>query len=146
MLHPYDGKDFEDCVELFIAAFSAPPLNYRFTTRGKTRRYLSDITHMPGFIGFVYKIGGKPAAFCFGVTDDYFHDPQYDIKEFAVRPDLHGKGTGSAFLSAIESHLSKNGVIAVSLQTSRLIPACGFYKKNGFVENDETVTLSKSLG
>ncbi|MCL2603236.1 MAG: GNAT family N-acetyltransferase [Defluviitaleaceae bacterium] len=145
MLRPYQKNDLTVCIQLFVAAFNAPPLNYQFITHEKTRRYLRDIVSTPGFNGFMYKINGQPAAFCFGVKDDYFHAPQYEIKEFAVCPAQQGKGTGSAFLREIEKTLTKEGVTAISLQTSRAIPAYGFYKKNGFTEYGETVGFMKSL-
>jgi GNAT superfamily N-acetyltransferase len=145
MLRPYSKKYFDACAELFVAAFSAPPLSYTFLTREKTRRYLRDIVNAPGFAGFVYVLENETVAFCFGVTEDYFHAPQYDIKEFAVTPSLHGKGIGSVFLKEIENRLRGNGVTALTLQTSRAIPACSFYKKNGFSESEETVNLMKLL-
>jgi ribosomal protein S18 acetylase RimI-like enzyme len=145
MLHPYRKKDFPACVDLFIAAFTAPPLNYGFVTREKTRRYLRCITQTPGFMGFVYIIEDTTVAFCFGTVDDYFHAPQYEIKEFAVTPALHGKGIGSAFIQAIEKQLTQNGVTALTLQTSRTIPAYRFYQKNGFFVVEETANFMKSL-
>ena len=145
MLYPYNRKDFTDCVALFTAAFSAPPINFAFITNEKARRYLGDIAQLPNFCAFVYGTPETLDAFCFGTIDDYFHSPQYVIKEFAVNPTLHGKGIGSQFLREIETRLTEKGVTAISLQTSRTIPAFSFYKKNGFFESKETVTLMKLL-
>jgi aminoglycoside 6'-N-acetyltransferase I len=145
MLFSYHKKDLSPCTDIFVAAFNAPPLDYPFVTVEKARRYLRDITGTPGFAGFVYRVENTLAAFCFGSTDDYFYDPQYVIKEFAVHPCRQGKGIGTAFLSAIENHLTDNGIKGLSLQTSRTIPAYHFYKKNGFSVSEETVTFMKSL-
>jgi len=145
MLFPYRKKDFATCVELFIAAFSAPPLNYDFLTHEKTRRYLRDITQTPGFMGFVYLWEEKTAAFCFGTVDDYFHAPQFIIKELAVSPSAHGKGIGTAFMLELETHMAKNSITAMSLQTSPIIPAYHFYKKLGYTAVDNVVNLTKPL-
>jgi ribosomal protein S18 acetylase RimI-like enzyme len=145
MLLPYRKKDLSVCVDLFIAAFSAPPLNYTFITQEKARRYLRDITNTPGFVGFVYEIEGATAAFCFGTTEDYFHDPQYVIKELAVHPALHGKGVGSILMQALEAHMKKSGTVAIALQTSCTIPAYSFYRKLGYTEVEENVSMTKPL-
>jgi aminoglycoside 6'-N-acetyltransferase I len=145
MLLPYRKKDFRACVEIFTAAFTAPPLSYDFVTQEKARRYLRDITHSPGFLGFVYEVEESVAAFCFGVTDDYFHDPQYEVKELAVHPALHGKGVGSAVMLALETRMAKDGITAISLQTSRAIPAYYFYRKIGYTDVEDNISLVKSL-
>lgn len=145
MLTPYRTKHLPACIELFIAAFTAPPLSYDFITLEKTRRYLRDLTQAPGFEGYIYEVDGAIAAFCFGAVDDYFHAPSYEVKELAVTPALHGKGVGSAVMEALETHLAKKGIVAVTLQTSRTIPAYYFYRKLGYEAVEGNASLSKML-
>ena len=80
-----------------------------------------------------------------GVVDDYFEGSIYEIKEFAVAADFHRTGVGSTVLAAVEAEIAGHGVAAVSLQTSRTIPAYKFYQKNGYDELTENVTLIKWL-
>ena len=145
MLHPYKNKYLPACVELFIAAFSAPPLSYDFIDHINTRRYLRDLTHTPGFAGYIYETSDIIAAFCFGAVDDYFHAPSYEIKELAVSPALHGKGIGTDFMMQLETHLIKKGIAAVTLTTSSTIPAYHFYRKLGYTSTEENVALTKKL-
>ncbi|MCL2189717.1 MAG: GNAT family N-acetyltransferase [Defluviitaleaceae bacterium] len=145
MLSPYRKKDFNACVNLFIAAFSAPPLSYDFLTEEKVRRYLRDLINTPGFAGYIYEFEGEAAAFCFGKTEDYFHAPQYVVNELAVHPNLHGKGVGRAAMQAVEAELAKTGYVAVALETSKIIPAYYFYRKLGYENISDNVSLTKPL-
>ena len=146
MLVPYHKKHFGRCVDIFVAAFQAPPLAYDFVNPQNAGRYLRDIVDTPGFWGFVYVLEGTVAAFCLGAVDDYFHGLQYEVKEFAVAPALHGRKVGSLFLTAIETELAGRGVESVHLQTSRAIPAYQFYMRNGFEDVADNVSLTKWLG
>jgi len=146
MLVSYRKKNFDCCVNLYVAAFTAPPLNFDFITHENARRYLRDIAHTPGFLGFVYVLDGTIAAFCFGAIDNYFHGVQYEIKELAVAPALHGHGIGSAIMTAIETELAGRSVEGIYLQTSRAIPAYQFYLANGFDDVPNNVSMAKPLG
>lgn len=145
MLLPYRSSHLNVCVNIFVAAFSAPPLSYDFITEEKTRRYLKDLARAPGFEGFVYEEGGQAAAFCFGKHDDYFHAPQYEVCELAVLPELHGKGVGRRVMAQLEVRMKKAGIAAIILHTSRTIPAYYFYKKLGYTEVTDNATLTIPL-
>ena len=145
MLLPYRKKDLTPCVEIFVAAFGAPPLNYDFITREKARRYLRDLASAPGFVGYVYEAEGELVGLCFGKLDDYFHAPLFTVDELAVLPGLHGKGLGKAIMSAVEEELAQKGVKEVALQTSTHIPAYRFYRKLGYSRVENTVSLTKPI-
>ena len=141
----YGESDFEDCVRVYVDAFTAPPLCYHWLTKEKAWRYIGDMTRAPGFLGYTYKIGGEMAAFCFGALDNYFEGTVYEVKELAVASAFQHRGVGSAMMGLLETKLAGYGVAAVSLQTSRNLPAFGFYIKNGYEELLENVSLIKWL-
>jgi len=141
----YKESDLEKCTEIYIAAFTAPPLEYDFLTPAKAERYLRDITRTPGFIGWTYWQSGEMTAFCFGILDGYFDGSMFEVTELAVVPQLHRNGTGSTVMRLLEIKLAGYGVGAVSLHTSRILPAFNFYLKNGYQELTENVTLMKQL-
>jgi len=141
----YRETDLEKCTDVYVSAFNAPPLCYDFLTKEKAARYLGDITKTPGFLGYTYWIDGEMAAFCFGFLDNYFQGMMFEVEELAVVPQKHRSGIGSAVIELLEIKLAGYGVSAVSLNTSRDLPAFSFYLKNGYEEIPENVTLMKWL-
>lgn len=142
----YREEDFEECIRIYIDAFTTPPLNYDFVTKEKAWRYIRDITRTPGFLGFTYWMDGKMAAMCLGTLDSYFGGSMFEVAEFAVDPIHQRSGIGSTVMNLLETKLAGYNVEAISLHTSRNLPAYGFYLKNGYEELTENVTLAKLLG
>ncbi|MCL1843649.1 MAG: GNAT family N-acetyltransferase [Defluviitaleaceae bacterium] len=141
----YRESDLNECVRIYTEAFTTPPLSYDFLTKEKSERYLRDLARTPGFLGYTYWDAGEMTAFCFGKLDNYFEGVMFEVQELAVTPTLHRSGVGSLVMSLLETKLAGYGVAAVSLHTSRELPAFGFYKKNGYEELSENVTLMKWL-
>jgi len=146
MLTMYKETDLQECARIYEAAFTTPPLNYDFLTKEKAERYLRDLTQTPGFIGYTFYSGDEITAFVFGKLDSYFQGMMFEVSELAVLPDLQRAGVGSEIMRLLEIKLAGYGVVAVSLHTSRNLPAYNFYLKNGYEELTETVTLLKTLG
>jgi len=141
----YRETDLEECVEIYVDAFTAEPLGYHWLNIEKARRYVRDLTLTPGFLGYTYREDGKMTAFCFGALDNYFDGTLFQVKELAVASAHHRRGVGSIVMNLLETKLAGYNVQAVSLQTSRNLPAFGFYQKNGYEEVTETATLMKWL-
>ncbi|MCL2387117.1 MAG: GNAT family N-acetyltransferase [Defluviitaleaceae bacterium] len=141
----YRESDLEECTRIYVEAFNAPPLSYDFLTMPKAERYIRDLTRKPEFLGYTYWVDGEMAAFCFGTLDNYFQGVMFEVEELAVTPTLHRSGVGSTVMKLLETKLAGYGVSAVSLHTSRDLPAFGFYLKNGYEELTENVTLLKWL-
>ena len=145
MLKMYNESDLEICTEIYVNAFNAPPLNYEFLSKEKAERYLRDLTRTPGFLGYTYWEEDVMIAFCFGKLDNYFEGTMFEVEELAVIPQKHRSGIGSTVMQLLETKLASYRVMAVNLQTSRDLPAFGFYLKNGYEELKENVTLMKWL-
>lgn len=145
MLIMYRETDLETCVNIYTAAFNAPPLCYDFLTMQKAERYLRDLTRTPGFMGYTYWVESEMLAFCFGKLDAYFEGTMFEVDELAVVPSFHRSGVGSEVMRLLETKLAGYGVQAVSLSTSRNLPAFNFYLKNGYEEIPDNVSLMKRL-
>ena len=141
----YRDTDFDDCVRIYTDAFNAPPLNYDWLTKEKAWRYVRDLTITPGFMGYTYWQEGEMVAFCFGILDNYFEGTVFSVEELAVVSKFHSKGIGTKVMNLLETKLAGYAVEAVSLQTSRNLPAYDFYIKNGYEELTENVSLMKWL-
>jgi ribosomal protein S18 acetylase RimI-like enzyme len=141
----YKDENLQQCVEIYISAFTTPPLCYDFLTKEKVERYLRDMVKTPGFLGYTYHTNGEMIAFCFGKLDNYFEGTMFEVSELAVASTQQRSGTGSEVMRLLEIKLAGYGVSAVSLHTSRELPAFNFYQKIGYEELPENVTLLKWL-
>ena len=141
----YKNEHFDDVLRIYVDAFSSPPLNYGFVTKAKASRYIKDIIRTPGFVGYVFPNEEKIIAFVFGKVDNYFEGTLYEVMELAVDPFVQRGGIGSKVMGLLESRLKGLGVDAISLNTSRHLPAYAFYKKNGYTEIADNVNLAKML-
>ena len=145
MLKMYEKENFDSCLDIYVDAFTAPPLNYAWLTKEKAYRYIRDLTLTPGFMGYTYWTDGEIVAFCFGILDNYFEGTMFNVEELAVASSQHGQGIGSKIMQLLEIKLAGYGVAAITLQTSRNLPAYKFYLKNEYEEMTENISLMKWL-
>ena len=81
-----------------------------------------------------------------GDIKHWFRGTEYLINELCIKTDRQGTGAGTFFLTEIEKAVKKMGIKQIFLLTGRDVPAYNFYKKNGYVEESNTVPLSKYIG
>ena len=141
----YKNEHFSDVLRIYVDAFTSPPLKYNFITKEKAERYIQDMTRSPGFVGYVFFDGEEIIAFVFGAIDNYFDGTLYEVMELAVDPFIQRSGIGTKVMNLLESRLKNLGVDAISLNTSRHLPAYKFYQKNGYTEIEDNVNLAKML-
>ena len=141
----YRSENLDTVTRIFVSAFTAPPLVHDFLNQENARRYIEDIAKSPGFLGYVFSDRGKACAFALGAVDNYFEGTIYQIKEFAVDGKQHRSGIGSTAMQLLEEKMAQLGVDAISLNTSRNLPAFAFYKKNGYETLEENVAMVKIL-
>ena len=139
----YQNGHLDEVARVFVSAFSAPPLNYGFVNTESAKKYILEITRTPGFLGYVFIEQGSICAFSLGAVDNNFKGAMYQLKEFAVDAKLHRSGVGSEAMRLLEGKMAGLGIDAISLSTSRRLPAFSFYKKNGYIEIEENVSLVK---
>jgi len=144
LLSMYKESDLEICTEIYKDAFS-PVVDTEILSREKVWRYVRDMTLTPNFIGYTCWLENEMVAFCFGKLDNYFEGATYEISEIAVASKYHRQGIGSQVLNILEKKLAGFNVAAITLNTSRQIPAYDFYLKNGYDEIPEVTTLAKWL-
>ena len=146
MIIKYATENRDEAIELFMDVFTAEPFCYTWLTREGAARYFTDLANTPSALSFLYYDDkGLFTGLCLGSLNDYFLHKLYEIKEFAVRRGVQGKGEGRRMLEEIADCLKCEGVVAITLSTQREIPAYEFYLKNGFTESKGSVTLSKTI-
>ena len=144
-LHVYKKRHLRDVARIYVGAFTAPPISYNFVNHANSEGYLHDITKKPGFLGYVYLHDTEIISFVFGSIDNYFEGSIFTIEEFAVDARFHRGGFGSIVIGLLERELESMGMDAITLNTSRRLPAYRFYLKHSFEEVADNVSLMKQL-
>ena len=62
-----------------------------------------------------------------------------------MKEQYQSKGIGTEFLRMVEQYAKSRQITHIFLQTERTVPAFNFYKKNGFIELKDHVSLFKEF-
>ncbi|MBE7380994.1 MAG: GNAT family N-acetyltransferase [Leptolyngbya sp. SIO1E4] len=69
----------------------------------------------------------------------------FEIVELFVSPTLHNQGIGTKLLTALEQSLAQSNYYRIFLLTASGSPAESFYRKCGYVTNEQLCFMTKSL-
>ncbi|MBW4707679.1 GNAT family N-acetyltransferase [Roseobacter sp. YSTF-M11] len=81
-------------------------------------------------------LDGTAAGLCYTVPED-LTDGTWNMRALAVRPDLQGKGLGTALVGAAEEYLRRTGQRILVVDTSGTDDFAStrkFYARNGYAE------------
>ena len=141
---PLSETHLPEIIEMYVAAFNAPPWNDKWTAETATKR-LRQMMHCEGFMGLVCYKDKAPCGMILGNVEHYFDCTHFVIKEFCVRLDLRGFGIGAKLLHEFETRLKACGVGKIYLLTSRTEETERFYQKRGYESWNSMVMMGKSL-
>jgi ribosomal protein S18 acetylase RimI-like enzyme len=82
------------------------------------------------------QLDGSAVGFCYAVPEE-MADGKWNMRALAVRPDLQGKGFGTAMIVALEQKLQSSNqriLIVDTSGTDDFALARNFYAKNGYQE------------
>ena len=63
-----------------------------------------------------------------------------------VKPEMQRQGYGSMLINRVEEYVKEKGFAGITLATNKYAPAPNFYKKNGFVDCEHVLFMSKEVG
>ncbi|WP_081430722.1 MULTISPECIES: GNAT family N-acetyltransferase [Anoxybacillaceae] len=67
------------------------------------------------------------------------------LAELCINNEIQGKGYGSKLLQFLEEELQKKNVKSIYLLTSNGGLAKNFYRKNGYIVNNNRIVMKKNL-
>ncbi|MFD1953438.1 GNAT family N-acetyltransferase [Paenibacillus thailandensis] len=140
----YGRDDFHKCVNTFIGVFNQEPWNDEWS-EASAEQYLRDYTDTPGFMGVVAEEAGEIYGFIFGCRKRWWSGEEFYVHEMCVSKAKQNAGIGSNLLTFLEKRLQAGGAARITLLTDKGIPAEAFYKKNGFVQVERLIFLSKKI-
>ena len=99
----------------------------------------------------VAEADGKIAGYTFGYIDEHATEERLEykdekvgyIEDFYINDDYRGQGIGTELLTRIEGAFKAMGCVVLTLHTSTMRPAHGFYQKHGL--KDFIVKMYKEI-
>ena len=139
-------NDKEAIKALFTGVFTGEPWNDDWSDSKQLDCYIDDLCGQVYSLTFGLYDGGELIGISMGDIRHWFRGTEYLINELCIKTDRQGTGAGTFFLKEIEKAVKEMGIKQIFLLTGRDMPAYNFYKKNGYVEESNTVPLSKYIG
>jgi ribosomal protein S18 acetylase RimI-like enzyme len=134
-------KDLFQMVQLMINEFSKPPYNDKWTISSARESILEGMEK-----GVAYICIDKRKIIGFiEVTKEPYHKPIAIIDNLIVDSSYQRRGIGKLLIKKIEEIYRKKGFLMLYTMTHRKAPAVKFYKKLGYKEGKNYITLIKKL-
>ena len=138
-------NDKEAIKELFTGVFTGEPWNDDWSDSGQLDLYIKDLCGQEYSLTYGLYDGDELIGLSMGYIKHWYTGTEYIINELCIRTDRQGCGAGTGFLAQIEKAVKEMGVRQIFLLTDRDVPACNFYKKNGFVEVSGLIPFAKHI-
>lgn len=135
----------EEIKQLFVEVFTNEPWNDDWSDPKQLHEYLIDLIDNRNSMTFGLYEDDYLIGLSMGSILHFHNGTEYYIFEFCIKEEKQGKGMGAEFLKKIEDFIKEKQVSIIFLQTERTVPAYGFYKKNGFVELNDHISLYKDI-
>lgn len=138
-------NDIEAIKVFFKSVFTKEPWNDDWSDENQLHLYIGELIGNPNSLTLGAFEDGSMLGVSMGYVKHWFAGTEYCIDEFCIRTDLQGRGLGTAVLKSIEEYLSQKNIHTIYLETERTVKAYDFYRKNGFIELSEHISLSKDF-
>ncbi|MCL2084063.1 MAG: GNAT family N-acetyltransferase [Oscillospiraceae bacterium] len=138
MVRKYISDDFEQCCDLFIQSFNAPPWDDQWT-KERVQIYLQDYIESKRFIGYTLWDNDVLAGAVFAHIRTFYTGDEVHVDELFVSPAHQRKGYGTILMDAIENL----GYTQTTLLTGRGKPSFDFYEKRGYKSIDSLAFMRK---
>lgn len=141
VLRPMCAEDLPVCVEIYVAAYQAPPYEGCFDD-ALAERILAELFARWPETCFVAESANAVVGF---VCCSTLAGIKAVVEEFAVTPAEQGHGIGAALFAHALAQLKAAGHVAVELVALRDAPAYQFYLHRGFGESRRFRLLTRKL-
>lgn len=138
-------ENIEEIRSVFKAVFTGDPWNDDWSDEKQLSDYIKDLIGNPNSLTFGLLEEDELIGLSMGNIRHWYSGTEYYINEFCINTKIQGRGLGTYFIKCIEEEIKERGVIQIFLQTERSVPAFQFYRKNGFLEMTDQVSLAKRL-
>lgn len=139
-IHRDNKRMINDCANIYIKSFSEGPWNEKLIEK-EVNKYIEQFINDNRNIGLALLHENNPIGFALIIIIPSYGGRYARIEDFCITPEIKSMGKGSHFLDLIKNYLLRESVDSIILNTIRDFPSHMFYKKNGFKEIEDSVTL-----
>ena len=129
----------------FKDVFMREPWNDDWSDDEQLHQYITDIIGNRNSLAFGLFEGEQLLGLALGNIKHWYAGTEFFVEEFCVKTEMQGRGLGTNFLSLLEECLKEKEIKTIFLMTGKEMPAFAFYKKNGFEEIINHVSLKKDI-
>jgi len=140
-----DISMIEEIKALFADIFTKEPWNDDWSDAEQLHAYITDLIGNRNSLSLGLYEDGELIGLSLGSIMHWCRGTEYYILEFCIKTDRQGRGLGSFFLTEAQRIAEERGATHIFLQTERTVPAYAFYRKNGFSELTDHVSLVKAF-
>jgi ribosomal protein S18 acetylase RimI-like enzyme len=144
-VRPFEIKDLDSCVDLYMKTYSQAPWNESWESREVVADFIKLHFENNYFLGFVAIKNDEIVGVSLGFTKPWIKGLEYYIDEFFIDVDQHRQGIGNILMSEIKKYLLQDGINVIMLNTNRDFPAHRFYESLGFGVWQDSIILSTSF-
>lgn len=140
-LRQLNTDNIEEMKVFFFDIFTKEPWNDDWSDKNQLHAYIMDLIGNQNSLTLGLFENGNMVGLSMGSIKHWYSGTEYYIDEFCIKTKEQGRGLGTQFLSKIEAFIKQRGMKQIFLQTDRTVPAYNFYKKNGYFELENHVSL-----
>lgn len=136
-------NNIEEIKSLFYDIFTKEPWNDDWSNETQLHEYIIDLIGNRNSLSLGLYEGNELIGLSLGSIIHWCTGTEYYIFEYCIKKEIQSRGVGSMFLELVEEYAKEMQITHIFLQTERTVPAYAFYKKNGFTELEDHVSLYK---
>lgn len=138
-------NDLEIIKTFYKEVFTREPWNDDWSDEEQLRLYITDLIGNKNSLAYGLFEDEELLGIALGNIRHWFTGTQLFVDEFCVRTEKQGQGLGTRFLGLMENSLKEKGIQTIFLMTGKQMPAFEFYRKNGFEEIVNHISLIKDI-
>lgn len=129
----------------FKDVFMREPWNDDWSDDAQLHQYITDIIGNRNSLAFGLFEGEQLLGLALGNIKHWYTGTEFFVEEFCVKTEMQGQGLGTEFLRLLEVELRAREIKTIFLMTGKEMLAFEFYRKNGFEEIINHVSLKKDI-
>ena len=138
-------KDIDIIKSFFKDVFMREPWNDDWSDDEQLHMYITDIMGNRNSLAFGLFEVEDLMGIALGNIKHWYTGTEFFVEEFCIKTEMQGKGLGTEFLRLLEESLREKEIKTIFLMTGKTMPAFAFYRKNGFEEIINHVSLKKDI-
>ncbi len=138
-------KDREMIKTFYKDVFMREPWNDDWNDENQLHLYITDIIGNRNSLAYGLFENNELLGLALGNIKHWYTGTEFFVEEFCVKTELQGQGLGTEFLRLLEAELKVRDIKTIFLMTGKEMPAFEFYRKNGFGEIINHVSLKKDI-